>query len=24
MAAYKGLLGRQRVAVPGREAIEPS
>jgi alpha-1,6-mannosyltransferase len=24
MAAYKALLGRERVAVPGREAIEPS
>ena len=24
MAAYKTLLGRERVAVPGREAIEPS
>jgi len=24
MATYKALLGRERVAVPGREAIEPS
>jgi alpha-1,6-mannosyltransferase len=24
MAAYTALLGRERIAVPGREAVEPS